>query len=202
MILLLSLHHHSCKPNYWISTLLLSMLLGNSTWASVQSPPDEELRKLLKKAVAEADSFQDKYDAETWLLDMSTRLQKKLPTHKKRVTLIKHIHYEATRAKLPPELILAIIEVESNFDRFAISKAGAIGLMQIMPFWLKEIGRPDDNLFVVRTNLRYGCTILRYYLDMEKGNLTHALARYNGSRYSNRYTKKIFRALDKRWRKY
>ena len=88
---------------------------------------------------------------------------------------------EATRADLPPELILAVIETESNFDHYAISVAGAIGLMQIMPFWLEEIGRPDDNLLHIDTNLRYGCTILKFYLDKEKGDLRRALGRYNGS---------------------
>ena len=93
-----------------------------------------------------------------------------------------------------------MIEIESRFDRFAISSAGALGLMQVMPFWLKEIGHPEDNLFDIHTNLRMGCTILRYYLDKEKGNLTHALARYNGSLYSHKYTSKVYRALDKTWR--
>ena len=116
--------------------------------------------------------------------------------------LLREIHYEASRANLYPELVLAVIEVESNFNQFAISHAGALGLMQVMPFWLKEIGRPNDNLFNLKTNLRMGCTILRYYLDMEKGDLTQALARYNGSKGSSRYSNKVFAALNKRWRKY
>ena len=96
--------------------------------------------------------------------------------------------------------MLAVIDVESNFNPYAISRAGAMGLMQVMPFWLKEIGRPNDNLFRIRTNLRMGCTILKHYLDKEKGNLTRALMRYNGSLGSYRYTKKVFNALDFRWR--
>jgi soluble lytic murein transglycosylase-like protein len=95
-----------------------------------------------------------------------------------------------------------VIDVESNFNQFAISRAGAMGLMQVMPFWLDEIGHPDDNLFNLRTNLRMGCTILRYYLDLEKGDLTQALARYNGSKGSYRYTNKVFKVLNERWRKY
>jgi soluble lytic murein transglycosylase-like protein len=106
---------------------------------------------------------------------------------------------EASRAKLPPELVLAVIQVESNFDRFAISEAGARGLMQVMPFWLKELGRPDDNLFDAQTNLRFGCTILRYYLDREKGNRVRALARYNGSIGSFRYPNLVFAALRDKW---
>ena len=161
---------------------------------------DDELRELLIEAINNSDSFQDRFDAEVWLVDMSSRLEPFVSDDQKRINLLKQIHYEATRANLRPELVLAVIEIESRFDRYAISRAGALGLMQVMPFWLKEIGRPDDNLFDVHTNLRMGCTILRYYLDKEKGDLTHALARYNGSLYSHRYTTKVYRALDKNWR--
>ena len=130
---------------------------------------------------------------------MSTRLKKTLPDDKERLAILKHVHQEASRASLEPELVLSVIQVESNFDRFAISRVGARGLMQIMPFWLKEIGHPDDNLFQIQTNLRFGCTILKYYLDIEKGNLTRALGRYNGSLGKYKYPRKVYRALDKRW---
>ena len=184
----------------FLACLLLSGLLISSVNASQRQPLSPELRGLLKTAIDDADSFQDKFEAEVWLIDMSNRLKPFVKNDEKRIKLLKQVHYEATRAKLRPELVLAVIEVESRFDRYAISHAGALGLMQVMPFWLKEIGRPDDNLFDMKTNLRMGCTILRHYLDKEKGNLTHALARYNGSLYSHRYTSKVFRALDKRWR--
>ncbi len=180
--------------------LISLMSLSAPASAGQQAIPDAQLRTLLKNAIDSADSFKDRFDAEVWLVDMSNRLKPIMPDNKKRINLLKNIHYEASRAKLRPELVLAVIEVESRFNKFAISRVGARGLMQVMPFWLKEIGRPDDNLFDVRTNLRIGCTILRYYLDREKGDLTHALARYNGSLYSHRYTSKIFRILDKRWR--
>ena len=111
------------------------------------------------------------------------------------------MHAEATRANLEPELVLAVVDVESRFDRFAISRVGARGLMQIMPFWRKEIGRSDDNLFHVKTNLRYGCTILRYYLDAESGNLARALARYNGSLGRRDYPSRVFQALNTHWYK-
>jgi len=184
----------------FIITLLLPCLLSLPAFATAQDKTDPQLQKLLQKAVAESDSFVDRFEAEVWLMDMSNRLQKKVPQPEKRLKLLKQIHFEARRAKLHPELVLAVIDVESNFNRFAISKAGAMGLMQVMPFWLKEIGRPGDNLFSVRTNLRMGCTILKYYLDKEKGNLTRALMRYNGSLGSYRYTRKVFNALDFRWR--
>ncbi len=164
-------------------------------------PVDATLRELVKTAVTTNDTFVDRYDAEVWVVDMSTRMTRFVPDDQKRLELLKQIHYEAARAKLPPELVLAVIDVESRFDRHAISRAGAMGLMQIMPFWLKEIGRPNENLFDIRTNLRMGCTILRYYMDMEKDNITHALARYNGSVNSYKYTNLVFRALDKRWQR-
>ncbi len=184
---------------FLILVLLLNSIVAINTYAATQQKPDDELRLLLKNAIAEADSFKDRFDAEVWLKDMSTRLQKTIKNPSKRITLLKQIHYEAKRADLSPELVLSVIQVESNFDRFAISRVGAIGLMQIMPFWLKEIGKTSDNLFNMRTNLRFGCTILKYYLKKEKGNLTHALARYNGSRNSFVYPKKVYHALDNRW---
>ena len=113
--------------------------------------------------------------------------------------LLQVIHEEAVRAGIQPELVLAVIQVESNFDRFAISPAGARGLMQVMPFWIKEIGHPDDNLFIPRTNLRYGCIILKYYMDMEHNNLNTALARYNGSLGKNTYPNLVLSALRHKW---
>lgn len=161
-------------------------------------PVDPQLRAMLQ-AAADTESFPDRFDAEVWLMDMSRRLERKLPDPKFRIDLLKQVHYEAQRAGLPPELVLAVIEVESNFNPFAISSAGARGLMQVMPFWLKEIGKPGDSLFRVHTNLRYGCTILKYYLSKERGNLFHALARYNGSRGKPQYPKLVNRAMKTRW---
>jgi len=187
---------HHCR--YIFLIVLLVGFTGVSRAAEVEVDP--ELRELLIQAVNTSDSFRDRFDAEVWLVDMSNRTEKFIPDAEQRISLLKQVHYEATRAGLRPELVLAVIEIESRFDRYAISRAGALGLMQVMPFWLKEIGRPDDNLFDTHTNLRMGCTILQYYMDKEKGDITHALARYNGSLYSYRYTNKVFRALDKNWR--
>ena len=182
-----------------IALLILFLLSGARAG---ETDVDPALRQLLKQAIESSDSFADRFEAEVWLVDMSGRLADKVPAPDKRLRLLKQIHYEATRANLYPELVLAVIDVESNFDQFAISRAGAIGLMQVMPFWLEEIGHPEDNLFDIDTNLRMGCTILRYYLDMENGDITQALARYNGSKGSYRYTNKIFSVLNRRWRKY
>ena len=183
--------------------LLLGMthLFANETTLTNKSSSDEELRLLLQQAVKDSNSFNDRFDAEVWLTDMSDRLKKKIKQPEKRLTLLRQIHHEASRAKLHPELVLAVIDVESNFDRFAISSAGAQGLMQVMPFWLKEIGKPRDSLFNVRTNLRMGCTLLKYYLKKEKGDLTRALARYNGSLGRYKYPNKVFKLLNKRWYK-
>lgn len=161
--------------------------------------PDPRLRAALLEAVELGESFENRFVAQVWLLDKSQRLAQRVPDPEERLQLLRKVHQEASLAGLQPELVLAVIEVESNFNRFAISPAGARGLMQIMPFWLDEIGRPDDNLFHIRTNLRFGCTILRHYLDMENGNLTRALARYNGSLGQTWYPDRVFRAWNRNW---
>jgi soluble lytic murein transglycosylase-like protein len=177
------------------------LLLAAVTVHAAPQQLDQDLRLRLALAMADEGSAQDRFEAEVWLTDMSLRLSKRVPDPHERLQLLRQVYLEARRADLPPELVLAVIQVESNFDRFAISSAGAQGLMQIMPFWLDEIGRPDDNLFHVHTSLRMGCTILRYYLDMERGDLTRALARYNGSLGSAKYPQRIYTALRTRWYK-
>lgn len=177
--------------NTWI-VLCLLLCTAPGVGAVSQSPPvDPELRALLMEAVSQADSFSDAFDAQVWLLDMSTRMHRYIPDEAERLRFLRLVHREATRAGLKPDLVLAIIHVESLFDRFALSRAGAQGIMQVMPFWKNELGRPDDNLIDLATNLRYGCTILKYYLDLEKGDLRRALARYNGSLGSHRYPDKV-----------
>jgi soluble lytic murein transglycosylase-like protein len=168
-----------------------------------QSGPDPELRKLLLAAVNAADSFDHPFDAEVWLADMSDRMQRYVPNAltdpQERLAFLRLVHSEARRANVPPELVLAVIEIESRFDRFAISRAGALGYMQVMPFWLKELDRPYDNLFKATTNLRMGCTILKYYLDREQGDLVKGLARYNGSTGRAKYSHQVLNALSRRW---
>jgi soluble lytic murein transglycosylase-like protein len=182
----------------WCLTICLTATtLGQA--AAIDAPDDPVLNELLKRAASETTSFDDAFDAWVWLADMSHRLEKKIPVADTRITFLKSVHREASRAGLRPELVLAVIETESNFDRYAISSAGARGLMQIMPFWLERIGRPGDNLFDVETNLRYGCTILRYYLDQEKGDRRRALARYNGSPGRNHYPARVFELWNTRW---
>lgn len=179
--------------------VLLAVPTPGSAGETVESGVDPELREKLQEAVEESTSFADRFEAEVWLTDMSTRLAPIIDDPGKRVRLLRKVHAEATRAGLEPELVLAVIHVESYFDRFAVSHAGARGLMQIMPFWLEEIGRPDDNLFDIQTNLRMGCTILRHYLDKEDGDLTRALARYHGSLGSRHYPSLVYTALSDYW---
>ena len=180
---------------------MAAALLASPAFADAAPAP--ELRKLLETAIADADSFEDRFDAEVWLTDMSARMAKHapkaIPNDEERLTFLRLLHAEAMRARIQPEIVLALIEVESRFDRYAISKSGAQGYMQIMPFWLKELKLPEASLFDTRTNLRMGCTILRYYYDLEKSNMGDALGRYNGSLGKRAYPDKVFKALDKRW---
>ncbi len=182
------------------ATIITAFLIYASQPAALaQEQPDPELINLLRQAANEVDSFHDHFDAQVWLTDMSSRLARQVEDPGERIEILQRVHREATRAELPPELVLAVIDVESNFDRFAISVAGARGLMQIMPFWLAEIGRPNDNLMHIETNLRFGCTILKYYLDIEKGNLPRALGRYNGSLGKRKYPNKVLDKLRLKW---
>jgi soluble lytic murein transglycosylase-like protein len=181
-----------------ILALLSTMAVANP---AAQNSADPELRRLLADAIAASNSFNDRFDAEVWLFDMSRRMDRFVPDKAFRLDLLKSIHREAVRVDLPPELVIAVIEIESRFDTFAISRSGAQGLMQVMPFWLDEIGHPEDNLVDMETNLRMGCTILKYYMDMEKNDLRGALARYNGSYgdINHTYSTKVLEALRIRW---
>lgn len=174
-------------------------LLSAPAFADDTQEIDQALLTLLKKTVEQADSFEDRFDAEVWLMAKSNQLARYIPDSGKRLDLLRKIHQAATRAELSPEVVLAVIQVESHFDPYAVSSVGAQGMMQVMPFWKHEIGRADDNLINIDTNLRYGCTILKYYLDKENGNLALALARYNGSYGKTWYPERVMVAWDD-WR--
>lgn len=133
-----------------------------------------------------------------WLTEMSRKLERRIPDRAHRLEFLKTVRYEAQRAGLDVALVLGLIEVESGFRKYAVSSAGARGYMQVMPFWVQLIGEPSHNLFHLRTNLRYGCTILRHYLDQENGDLFRALGRYNGSLGQSQYPNAVRAA----WRKY
>ena len=138
-------------------------------------------------------------ERQLWLNTMSERLTKRMPDEAGRMEFLKAVHYEATRAGLDPQLVLGLIQVESGFRKYAVSSAGARGYMQVMPFWVKLIGNEESNLFHLRTNLRFGCTILRHYLDIEKGNLFRALGRYNGSLGKAEYPNLVRGAWERHW---
>lgn len=189
-------------PAKILTRVFVGLLLSFASTAAFAGPtgePEPELRAMLATAIAAADSFDDRYAAEVWLMDMSGRLKRYIKNDAERLEFLRILHREAAQARIPPELALAVIETESRFDRYAISVAGAQGYMQIMPFWLREIAGPDENLFHTKTNLRMGCTILRFYLDREKGNLVNALARYNGSLGQPQYPDHVIKVLNKRW---
>lgn len=158
------------------------------------------LRDFLEANIAASDSFDDRFDAEVWLVDMSARLTRYVSEASPRLQLLRQIHAAASRSGLAPELVMAVIEVESHFDRFAVSRAGAQGLMQVMPFWKDEIGRPNDNLTDNLTNLDYGCRILQFYLQREDDVLPQALAAYNGSSGRREYSDKVRLAWRSHWR--
>lgn len=176
---------------------LIIFLLASPHPGYARSQPVELLQAL--RAAASSQSFSDEFAAQVWLVDMSNRLKRFMPDPKARLRLLKLVHIEASKHQLMPELVLAVIEVESYFKADSVSVAGARGLMQVMPFWKKEIGRPGDSLFDMRTNLNYGCTILAYYLKKENNNLTRALARYNGSLGRTKYPERVMRAWVKHW---
>jgi len=186
------------------ATLALSLASAFATAGSQQyEPMSASVRAALHAAVSDRGVprllIADVAERDRWLGEMSGRLEKRIPDARYREELLTTIHYEATRAGLDPQLVLGIIEIESAFRKYAVSSAGARGYMQVMPFWIDVIGRPVDNLFHMRTNLRYGCTILRHYLDIEKGDLFRALGRYNGSLGKATYPNLVRTAWEGKW---
>lgn len=186
-----------------IAACLLAAVTGAHAGTQLYEPLSASVQAALQESVADArpqvSSFKNSMQAVDWLSEMSRRLEKRIPNPEYRIELLRAVHYEATRAGLDPQLVLGLMQVESGFRKYAVSSAGARGFMQVMPFWIKLIGRPDDNLFHLRTNLRYGCTILRHYLDIEKGDLFRALGRYNGSLGKAEYPNMVYAAWQKQW---
>jgi len=158
------------------------------------------VRASLAKAVSDR-QFARLEDPESraWVRAMLGRMHERVRDERLARELLEMVRYEALRAGLEPRLVLAVIDVESGFRKYAVSTAGARGYMQVMPFWVREIGMPGQNLFHARTNLRYGCVILRHYLQVENGNLANALGRYNGSLGRPEYPQRVLRAMDARW---
>ncbi len=163
-------------------------------------PIDPALIARLAASLADTSDTADRFDAEVWLTASEQRLARYLSDHDERLDLLKTVYREAHRQKLDADLVLAVMQVESRFDRFAISRVGAQGLMQVMPFWRLEIGRPQDNLTDVETNVRYGTTILAYYIQQAGGDLVDALARYNGSHGRLKYPDQVVTVWRRVWR--
>ena len=170
----------------------------------IYEPMADSMRVRLSSQVADQAvphlHFRSADDGNRWLNTMEQRLAKRIPDRKQRLELLRTVHYEATRARLDPQLVLGVIEVESAFRKYAVSKAGARGYMQVMPFWIRQIGQPKHNLFHMRTNLAYGCAILRHYVDMEDGDYFRALGRYNGSLGQTPYPRSVLAAWKIRWK--
>lgn len=176
-----------------------------SSWAGAQKEEalSNSVKSLLQKSISDTAApklmIKDELEGQAWINEMSRRLAKKIPDEDYRVDLLRTVHYEATRAGLDPQMVLGLIQVESGFKKYAVSTVGARGFMQVMPFWVKQIGAPGQDLFHLRVNLRYGCTILRHYLDIEQGDLYRALGRYNGSLGQPEYPNMVLAAWKKNW---
>lgn len=195
------------KHLHTLSIATAAACLTSNAWAGaqVEGALSASVRAVLQRAVADQGApkmaFASQQEAQFWLSEMSDRLKKKIPDEAYRREFLSTVHYEAVRAGLDPHLVLSLIEVESGFNKYAVSRVGARGYMQVMPFWVKTIGKRDHNLFHLRINLRYGCTIMRHYLDMEKGDLYRALGRYNGSLGRAEYPNLVRTAWHKNWTK-
>jgi soluble lytic murein transglycosylase-like protein len=187
-----------------LASALACVLLAAATPALAGAQREEDLAPSvvagLSKAIADAPvpaNYAARPDVARWIAEMSRRIANKVDDERERRELLATVHYEATRAGLDPQLALGVIYHESGFKKYAVSVAGARGYMQVMPFWVKQIGTSDQNLFNLRTNLRYGSVILRYYLDLENGDYYRALGRYNGSLGQPDYPTAVLAAMNR-----
>jgi soluble lytic murein transglycosylase-like protein len=179
----------------------LAALAGNQAEERLSASVRAQLQASIADRGVPTISFDSGADnAHKWLYEMGNRLQAQMPDRKTRTEFLKTVHYEAKRNGLDPQMVLGLIQVESAFRKYAVSIAGARGYMQVMPFWIKTIGEPQHNLFALRVNLRYGCVILRHYLDLEKGDIFRALGRYNGSLGQPEYPNLVLAAWHGRWK--
>ena len=191
----------------WLPVLAAMVLLcvsaGSMAGGQREEPLSNSVRALMQRSISDSAAprlvFASEEEGQAWLQAMSRRLQKRIPDMQMREDFLRTVHYEAMRAGLDPQLVLALIHVESAFKKYAVSSVGARGYMQVMPFWVNAIGVNDHNLFHMRLNLRYGCTILRHYLDIEQGDLFRALGRYNGSLGKPEYPNLVVNAWRKSW---
>jgi soluble lytic murein transglycosylase-like protein len=186
-------------PVYAILLLSNLAFAGNQREAPLSNSVQAQMQQSISDQPIQQSVFSQDVQAQTWLQHMSQRLKSRIPDAESREDFLRTVHYEASRAGLEHELVLGLIQVESGFKKYAVSSAGARGYMQVMPFWTKSIGVPEHNLFHLRLNLRYGCTILRHYLDIEHGDLYRALGRYNGSLGQSQYPQSVLNTWHKNW---
>lgn len=176
--------------------LALLLLFAGTAFAApaADAQREPELKGAVQHAIDQAECFEDRYDSAVWYKMMEPRLRKRVPDHGERMSILKNVFCEANRAgevKIPPGLLMAVIDIESGFNRYAVSSAGAVGLMQVMPFWPESLGMRRHQLTKAPENIRMGCAILRFYLKREKNNIARALARYNGSTGKRWYSDKV-----------
>lgn len=181
--------------------LLLGALALGGECARADQQLDPALREVVAHAIAQAQCFTDHYDSAVWYTLMEPRLRPIVKDRAERLEILKQVYCETHRpgeARLPPGLVMALIAVESRFDRWAVSSAGAVGLMQVMPFWPERLGMRRYELVRVAPNVHMGCAILRYYLGYEHNDVRKALARYNGSPGKRDYPDRVLTAW-RRW---
>jgi soluble lytic murein transglycosylase-like protein len=187
-----------------IASCLLAVSFQGFAGNQVYEPLADSVRQRLSHMVSDRAPaklyFASAQEGQRWIDEMDKRLAPRIPDRQQRLELLRTVHYEALRARLDPQLVLGLIEVESGFRKYAVSRAGARGYMQVMPFWVSLIGQPGHNLFHLRTNLAYGCAILRHYLDMERGDYFRALGRYNGTLGKPEYPNLVLGAWKSRWK--
>ena len=176
-----------------------AVLAGAQVYEPIAESVRNQLRIVVQHRRVPVLQFGNANDAHRWSSEMNRRLRNFIPDRRERDEFLKTVHYYATRARLDPQLVLGLIHIESRYKRYAVSTAGAMGLMQVMPFWVKVIGQPGDNLFDMKTNIVYGCAILRHYLDIENGDFFRALGRYNGSLGRPEYPNAVRAAWKDRW---
>jgi len=172
----------------------VALLSLGSSAALADQQKDPELREVVQRTIAQAECFEDRYESEVWYKMMEPRIRKVVTDRDERMAILKEVICESQRPgeeRLPPGLVLAVIHVESRFDHYAVSSAGAVGLMQVMPFWPEQLGMKRNELTRIPQNIRMGCAILRFYLRKESGSVTRALARYNGSGRKREYSKLV-----------
>lgn len=190
---------------FLLGTLVLSLGVSSPCFAGsqIEEPLSNSVKALMQRSISDRAvpmlTFSTHEEGNAWLNEMSQRLKKRIPDTNYREDFLRTVHYEASRAGLDPQMVLGLIQVESGFKKYALSSVGARGFMQVMPFWVRSIGAGDHNLFLLRTNLRYGCTILRHYVDIERGDLYRALGRYNGSLGQPQYPNMVLGAWRKNW---